>query len=202
MGHTICTYLWPLDARLEDVPVHLLAIWVQAHGLPRGQMTLANAHTLGAVAGTVLNVENPNSVNGWRGFLRIRVNINTQNQVAPGVWIRCDSSPPLWIEFRYERISLLCYNCGRLSHSERFCNHARSSRAERLGVWMITPAARRLTSGTQSVGDRGWDRFHGQCFQARQSNQHYSSSYSIPHPLIQAPKQFFNTNQPLRRSTL
>ncbi|PRQ22392.1 putative transcription factor interactor and regulator CCHC(Zn) family [Rosa chinensis] len=202
MGHTICINIWPLDDRLEDVPVHQLAIWIQAHGLPRGQMTHANAHLLGAVAGTVLSVENSNTVNGWRGFVRVRVNINTQHPLVPGVWIRCGSNPPLWVEFRYERISLFCYNCGRLSHSERFCNQPRSPRAERLGVWMITPAARRLTSGPQPDGERGWDRFQRQCFQSRQNSQQYSASNPSTQPLLQAASQTFFRGPPQYRSTL
>lgn len=43
MGFTISTHSWTLASRLTDLLLHLVSVWIQVHGLSRGQMTVANA---------------------------------------------------------------------------------------------------------------------------------------------------------------
>lgn len=70
-GYSFSIHNWPWESRLEDLPLHLLSIWIQVHGLPLCQMTLENAKVIGAHVGLVLTAEDPHSPDGWRGFLRI-----------------------------------------------------------------------------------------------------------------------------------
>lgn len=57
-----------------------------------------------------------------RGFLRVRVNVNTRNHLATGCWLPRHNNKETWIEFRYERLQDFCYRCGRIGHVNTECS--------------------------------------------------------------------------------
>lgn len=50
-------------------------------------------------------------------FLRFQTIIDSRNPLRVGVFIRRENFSNLWISFKYERVSDLCFECGRLRHS-------------------------------------------------------------------------------------
>lgn len=88
MGCSFSIHIWPSESRLQDVPLHLLSFWIQIHGLALGQMTLTNAKMIGEQIGSILAIKDPHSTDGWRGFLRIRIQFNTRNPLIPGFWFQ------------------------------------------------------------------------------------------------------------------
>ncbi|KAL7168773.1 hypothetical protein ACSBR2_033920 [Camellia fascicularis] len=57
-----------------------------------------------------------------RSFLRIRVEVNTQNPLPRGLWLqRTSKGKEIWISFKYEKLSDFCYDCGRLGHDNKVC---------------------------------------------------------------------------------
>ena len=47
-----------------------------------------------------------------RGFLRVRIIVNTQNPLITGCWLPREDDKDTWVEFRYERLQDFCYRCG------------------------------------------------------------------------------------------
>ncbi|KAL6133261.1 hypothetical protein ACLB2K_065498 [Fragaria x ananassa] len=103
LGHTIMSHMWPLEARLDDVLIHMLSIWVQMHGLTRGQMTLENTRCIGALAEELLEADDPNDPFCWRGFQRSHVRLDSRQPLVLGWTIQEGSMDPKWIEFRILR---------------------------------------------------------------------------------------------------
>lgn len=51
-----------------------------------------------------------------RGFLRVRIIVNTRNPLITGCWLLRKDDKDTWVEFRYERLQDFCYRCGRIGH--------------------------------------------------------------------------------------
>ena len=115
-GHTFTTMLWPLYPSLDDIAADMAVYWVQAHGLPRNLCTSKNARVLGARVGAVMEVEDIDTA-GFRGFIRIRVNLDASKPLSPGFTMPCPVKGKRLIRLRYEGLRDFCYSCGKLGHS-------------------------------------------------------------------------------------
>ncbi|XP_052113715.1 uncharacterized protein LOC127744907 [Arachis duranensis] len=59
-----------------------------------------------------------------RPYLRIRVSIDITKALPTGFWLDREELPPLWVFFRYERLSdSYCFNCGILGHEKKTCKY-------------------------------------------------------------------------------
>ncbi|KAI5333955.1 PREDICTED: reverse mRNAase [Prunus dulcis] len=111
-GHTFTTMLWPLYHSLDDIAADMAVYWVQAHGLPRNLCTSKNARVLGARVGAVMEVEDIDTA-GFRGFIRIRVNLDASKPLSPGFTMPCPVKGKRLIRLRYEGLRDFCYSCGK-----------------------------------------------------------------------------------------
>nr|AFP55574.1 non-ltr retroelement reverse transcriptase [Rosa rugosa] len=165
MGCSFSIHPWPIESRLEDIPLHMLEIWVQVHGLPLGQMTLANARLIGERVGIVQAVEDPHSTGGRRAFLCIRVQIDSSKPLVPGFWSKKAAGTPVWADIR-------------LGHGSRQCPHPCHPAAEKYGAWLSVPAARKFLP-QQNDRERRWNDPHDQFFEPRRRrwNQNTPTTY-------------------------
>ncbi|OMO88682.1 reverse transcriptase [Corchorus capsularis] len=89
--------------------------------------------------------------------------VKEKEPLVPGFWVPRDSGRRLWAEVKYEKLSDLCFNCGMLGHSNRFCKQPENPDS-RYGPNLRAPPARKLLSpGRQrsnSWGGRS-DRIQG-----------------------------------------
>ncbi|XP_068331391.1 uncharacterized protein At4g02000-like [Pyrus communis] len=109
---------WPPELAIEEIPMELVPFWVQIRGVPLCLCTETNVRRLAKEIGELMEIEDPAKA---RGFLRVRVIINTKNPLAKGCWIPRESNTDSWIEFRYERLQDFCYKCGRIGHANNEC---------------------------------------------------------------------------------
>ncbi|KAJ4831277.1 hypothetical protein Tsubulata_048795 [Turnera subulata] len=56
-----------------------------------------------------------------QGFIRARVEIETNMPLLPGIAFLDQSGKELWIKFKYERLGELCVRCGRITHPTSRC---------------------------------------------------------------------------------
>ncbi|XP_048435342.1 uncharacterized protein LOC125475077 [Pyrus x bretschneideri] len=127
---------WPADLAIEEIPMELVPFWVQIRGVPLCLCTGTNVRRLAKEIGEVLEIEDLAKA---RGFLRVRVMVNTKMPLAKGCWIPRESNKDSWIEFRYERLQDFCYKCGRIGHANTECSfeNGQSSTAG-YGEWTKT----------------------------------------------------------------
>ncbi|KAL7248092.1 hypothetical protein ACSBR2_002906 [Camellia fascicularis] len=90
-------------------------------------MTRRNGHLIAETIGKLVGVEVP--IDGLllaRSFLRIRVEVNTSLPLLRGFLLKRQKpdsigKTDLWVEFKYERLSDFCYDCGRIGHDNKSC---------------------------------------------------------------------------------
>ncbi|GLT68115.1 hypothetical protein SLA2020_403740 [Shorea laevis] len=121
-GSPLFLKYWATDAAIEDFDFNKGEYWIQVHGLPLDMMTTDNAAAIGASLGDFISCDNAdNSKPSRKSFLRIRVSINLLLPLSPGFTHHRPPKPPIWIQYKYERLSDYCYVCGRLGHLSFNC---------------------------------------------------------------------------------
>lgn len=158
-GYCCSVQSWSKDLALEEIPFHLVAYWVQLHGLPLGQYSVKNAKIIGEAYGEVLQVEDPSQCpEGIRGFLRIRLQLDDRKPIPTGFWLARDEGKPSKVEFYYEtqRLPIICYSCGRVGHNSNVCRFGsdpQPATGNRYGSWIfVDPVRLSRVQMTNSTG--------------------------------------------------
>ncbi|CAL2247326.1 unnamed protein product [Prunus armeniaca] len=131
---------WPSELAIEEVDMINLPFWVQIRGIPLNLCMEDNAEKLGNKIGEVLQYDSPNQA---RGYLRLS---------------QADENET-WAEFQYERLSDLCYKCGRIGHLNTDCSYeATSDGTAGYGTWTKAKIIRELENQPKptalSTGER------------------------------------------------
>ena len=64
-----------------------------------------------------------NNFNGlWRDYMRVRVMINVDHPLKQKLNLKGQGDQACCVQFKYEGLTTFCFVCGRLGHSERFCD--------------------------------------------------------------------------------
>lgn len=78
-----------------------------------------NINQLASKCGELLKLEDP----AWaRGFLRVRIMVDTTKPLATRCWVTRSGDKESWVEFQYERLQHFCYKCERISHASNECS--------------------------------------------------------------------------------
>ncbi|XP_057810308.1 uncharacterized protein LOC131024788 [Salvia miltiorrhiza] len=106
----------------SKVPLDTLPFWIQIHDLPAGFLTEKVGRLLGNFIGNFLEYDSTNSSGVWRQYMRIRVGINVTEPLKRFKRLKNTDGTSFQVSFKYERLNIFCFLCGRLGHSENFCN--------------------------------------------------------------------------------
>nr|POE79286.1 hypothetical protein CFP56_15228 [Quercus suber] len=106
---------------------------------------------LGRKLGNVIDVDKRSMQADQAKFLRIRVYLPIDKPFRKGGYISAENEERSWVSFRYERLPVFYFMCGKLRHDERHCD---SSPAKRMGdrqyrEWM------RAGGSAKTGGERG-----------------------------------------------
>ncbi|XP_040932119.1 uncharacterized protein [Gossypium hirsutum] len=103
-----------------QVPLVMTPFWVQIHDVPIGLFFESLAVQMGNFLGVFLKYDGSNLGKENRNFMRIRVQIDVRRPLKRKKQILF-SGRRSYVTFKYERLSLFCFFCGRLGHSDSFC---------------------------------------------------------------------------------
>ena len=108
---------WLPELALEEIQLERVPFWIQIRGVPLSLCTDMNARHLAKELGDFVELEDPVKA---RGFLRVRVVVDSRKPFIPRCWIPRNNRDS-WIKFRYERQDF-CYRCGRIRHANTDCS--------------------------------------------------------------------------------
>ncbi|XP_059441720.1 uncharacterized protein At4g02000-like [Corylus avellana] len=116
-------------------------IWIQVHDMPLLCMTKGVGSRIGESMGVLEDVDVAGDGEGWGRCLRIRVVIDITKPLERGRSLQLEGKH-VWVSFRYEKIPLFCFNCGRIVHSSKGCPVKQSLRSssstavKEWGIWL------------------------------------------------------------------
>lgn len=72
--------------------------------------------------GMVIEVDFHSNRGVWvTNYIRVKILLQTSHPLRPGFFLPRDNMNDTWIQFKYEKISRFCFNCGRLEHMTSIC---------------------------------------------------------------------------------
>lgn len=127
----------------HTVPLNNMDIWMQVYDVPKGLISEKLLQNIGNFVGKFV-ISDANNINGvWKMFLRIRVTLNVEKPIKRRMKLKRETGEWNWVNFKYERLSLFCFVCGVLRHSERDCSvvyaHPDKIIEKAYGTWLRAP---------------------------------------------------------------
>ncbi|XP_059458343.1 uncharacterized protein LOC132187940 [Corylus avellana] len=101
--------------------------WVQVHDMPLFCMTKGVGKKIGESLGALEDVDVAGEGAGWGRCLQVRVSIDLTKPLERGRVLEL-SGKSSWVSFKYEKLPIFCFNCGRIVHGDKGCPEARPRR--------------------------------------------------------------------------
>lgn len=169
--------------------------WVQVHEMPLLCMNKAVGIKIGESLGEVEDIDVAGDGDGWGRCLRLRVNINLLEPLERGRALQVGGKSH-WVVFKYEKLPMLCFDCGRIIHGRQGCpvpthqKRTHEGRIKEWGVWMRAEEPRRGNGGGRDGGTT-WSAEHGRnegsSFKGWENKETFSSKGN--------PRRFNNSNE-------
>lgn len=125
------------------VALDRMDIWVQVYDIPLRMLTEKIMQSIRNSVGTFVKMD-PTTLNGlWKQYIRIRVTMDIKKPLKRRMKLKREGGSSSWINFKYERLSMFCFVCGRLGHSDRDCEIVYANPEKIVewayGVWLRAP---------------------------------------------------------------
>ncbi|KAL8481316.1 hypothetical protein ACS0TY_027726 [Phlomoides rotata] len=98
--------------------------------LPIGCFTEAVGTRLGNFIGTFLQYDDSNWGTMWKNYMCIHIEIDVSLPLKCWKKIKMGNGDSTLAEFKYEKLHVFCFICGKLDHIESFCDKLYESNGE------------------------------------------------------------------------
>ena len=115
----LCRY--ETDQSLKELCFDKAEFWVQVHDLPARRMTIEAVEGICQPLGHISHCHDEEETDGGE-FMRVRVELDITKPLSRGRRVRFGPDSDGWVLFRYERLPVFCYWCGRLTHDAKECD--------------------------------------------------------------------------------
>jgi hypothetical protein len=113
---------WDRETDPQSLDFNHVPIWVQLWGLPQHCKTKSMGESLGSLMGKVESSE-VYEYPGKKVIIKIKVHIDVQKPIPSGIHVGNPNDGSCWIDFRYEKLPLVCFKCGLVGHVEKLCKN-------------------------------------------------------------------------------
>ncbi|XP_065632704.1 uncharacterized protein LOC111999389 [Quercus suber] len=132
-NHILLLRRWEKGMTAFSVNFQTVPMWVQVWGLPFDLIYKEAGIDIGQRIGRVIEVDCKAIVSGEARFLRVRVDVPLDKPIRGGAPVLSPEGDKVWVAFKYERLSGLCFHCGLLGHEAKACKFTK------LKVWEESP---------------------------------------------------------------
>ncbi|GAU10377.1 hypothetical protein TSUD_382990 [Trifolium subterraneum] len=110
-----------IGAPLQDIPLFHVNFWVQIHDVPIGMMLETVGKGLANYIGEFVEYDKNNNTSFWRKYMRVKVRVDVRSPLKIEKKIKLNGGKGGVVKFKYEKLGLFCFVCGRLGHAENKC---------------------------------------------------------------------------------
>ncbi|KAJ4851294.1 hypothetical protein Tsubulata_001165 [Turnera subulata] len=122
-GNHLVLKEWPVGLALDDINFSSSDFWVHVHGLLPEQLEESNAQCIAECVGIFLEMDlSVDSGVCHNDVMRIKVRLDTQKPLMPGITNTRPDSSSMWLRLWYERLPRFCMQCGRMGHLKQICS--------------------------------------------------------------------------------
>ncbi|KAH1080472.1 hypothetical protein J1N35_020233 [Gossypium stocksii] len=94
---------------------------IQVHDLPDSLISKTIAKQISDFIGRFIDYNAKSITNGVRSHMRIRVRMNVRQPFKRRKKLVLSQSKQIYVNFKYEKLTLFCFLRGRLGHGKMFC---------------------------------------------------------------------------------
>ncbi|KAL9673458.1 hypothetical protein QQ045_029716 [Rhodiola kirilowii] len=156
MGWAVTVERWRVGSVPMDYNSNVIRMWVQIHNIPVEYRESNTPRELADLAGKVIKDDkhDDNKDAARRKWDRFRVEVEVDKPIFHGVFLAEEDREPVWIEYKYERLLMLCFKCGRLTHESNKCEFASEYQPDkrRFGKWLRADNQRVATAHPMALG--------------------------------------------------
>ena len=76
---------------------------------------------IGSKLGNFIEVDRRSWQFNQAKFMRVRVELEIDKPLRRGAYIASSEGERLWLTFKYERLPIVCFICGKLGHDKKHC---------------------------------------------------------------------------------
>lgn len=73
-----------------------------------------------------------------RDFCRLRIQVDVQKPLRPGIFVLVDSKVKTWVPFKYENLPVFCFKCGNMGHGVKDCELVTMEEKENRALFFLT----------------------------------------------------------------
>jgi hypothetical protein len=113
---------WDIETDPRTLDFDHVPVWIQLWGLPPHCKTKAMGMHLGSLMGEVEAAE-MYEYPGKKTIIKIKVAINVHKPLPTGIHVGNPTDGTCWVDFRYEKLPLVCFKCGLIGHVDKLCRN-------------------------------------------------------------------------------
>uniref|UniRef100_A0A803QCV6 CCHC-type domain-containing protein n=1 Tax=Cannabis sativa TaxID=3483 RepID=A0A803QCV6_CANSA len=122
--------------------------------LPIKAITKSNMARLVGMAGEILDIQGAEVKRiAINGFFKFKIWNSIQSKIFPG-YLFPHEGRRIWLQFQYDRLPYMCFNCGRIGHEMRQCNERRATGIQEDGIERPTYATTAMQKDQMGNGIR------------------------------------------------
>jgi hypothetical protein len=111
---------WDRQTDPRNIDFSHAPVWIQMWGLPPHCKTKEMGESLGNLLGLVETAE-LYEYPGKKMIVKVKVAINVYKPIQAGILIGNHRDGTHWIDYRYENLPQVCFNCRLVGHGEKLC---------------------------------------------------------------------------------
>ena len=129
---------WKKGLTSTNISFTYSPFWVQIWGLPFEHMSQEVGEEIGSKIGRFIEVDRCSWQSDQAKFMRVCVDLEIDKPLRRGAYIASFDGERLWLSFRYERLPIVCFICGKLGHDNKHCPMSKDWRSvcPQYGDWL------------------------------------------------------------------